>query len=117
MRRGKRSLLSDIKEIKDIISEVGYFLPGVSNFMSNIKISGSTEKNIKDAIRFTVDSLMNDPYIVLGVNRGDSDDLINKIYKVKVKYYHTDNKDTGDVNKFIRVFEAYKRIKDDRRNQ
>ncbi len=117
MSKSKHSLLSNIREIKDIISEVGYFVPGVSNFMNNIKSGGSVNNEIRDAIKFAVNSIMNDPYVILGVSRKDPDDLINKVYKVKVKYYHTDNKDTGDVDKFLKIFESYKRIKDDRRRR
>jgi len=117
MKKSNRSLFSDIKELKNILSEVGYFIPSVSKFINNVSKDDNDNSNVVDAIKFAVNSLMNDPYVILGVGRDDPDDLVDKIYKVKVKYYHTDNKDTGNVDKFIKIFNAYKRIKDVRQRR
>ena len=64
---------------------------------------------------------MTDPYKVLGVDPGASDDEIKKVYRELAKKYHPDNyvnnplKDLAD-EKMKEINEAYDKIVSDRRN-
>ena len=54
--------------------------------------------------------LDNSPYRVLGVAPGDPMALVNSVHRVKAAFWHPD-KDTGNVQRFREVQEAYEAIK------
>ena len=51
-----------------------------------------------------------DPFVVLGVSPGDPLDLINAVHRLKARYYHPDNKETGNVVVFKRLQVAYTQV-------
>ncbi len=53
---------------------------------------------------------MYNPYKILGVQDGSSDDVCKKAYRLLCAKYHPDN-NNGDDTKFIEVKEAYEYIK------
>ena len=54
-----------------------------------------------------------DPYIVLGVSRSDPMDLVEAVFRTKVKFYHPDAP-TGNQTQFILIKDAYDQIKKER---
>ena len=56
-----------------------------------------------------------DPYFVLGVSPEDDDELIDAIYKARVKHFHPDK--GGDEEACKRLNDAYERIKAERAQQ
>ena len=53
----------------------------------------------------------NDPYRILGVEPGDSPELVTAVFRAKAKILHPDHK-TGDAEKFKRLRAAYNAIKE-----
>lgn len=105
-------LLRNVRIIKELVSELKELHPEILKVLS----SGNKNLNldpqiIKSAMSFAVNKVMNNPYIVLGVSPDDPPELIDAVYKVKAKFYHPDNKETGDSAKFMRITEAYDKIK------
>ncbi len=52
-----------------------------------------------------------DPYRILGVNRGDPPKLIEGVYRAKARVLHPDNKETGDAEAFKRLKAAYDQVR------
>ncbi|HLC29211.1 MAG TPA: hypothetical protein VJM51_00325 [Dehalococcoidia bacterium] len=44
-----------------------------------------------------------DPFVILGVSPTDPLDLVTAVYRLKAKYFHPDNKETGDAAAFKRL--------------
>ena len=51
-----------------------------------------------------------DPYRILGVEPGDSPELVTAVFRAKAKLLHPDKK-TGDAEKFKRLHAAYEAVK------
>ena len=103
--KGIRAFKELANEVKDVYPEISSFL-GLLNSKKNIDA-----EDIKNAISFAVNKIMNDPYIVVGVKKDDPQELIDAVYKVKAKFYHPDNKNTGNADKFMKIKDAYDKIK------
>jgi len=105
-------IINGIRAAKDLINELKTVYPDLHDFL--MKMYGSN-KNIdasviKNAMDFVTKKIMSDPFVVLGVSRDDPIELVEAVYKVKAKFYHPDNKETGDITKFIRIHEAYEKV-------
>ena len=106
------NFVKEVKAFREIVNEFRNLYPELSSIFSFFKPERNiTVDDIKKAISFTVNKIMNDPYIIVGVRKDDPPELVDAVYRVKAKFYHPDNKETGDKEKFIRLNEAYKKIK------
>jgi DnaJ-class molecular chaperone len=56
-----------------------------------------------------------DPYSILGVSPGDPPEMIEAVYRAKVKFLHPDQP-TGNADAFIRLQQAYHQIKEHLKN-
>lgn len=103
-------LVKGIRAFKELTNEVKEIYPEIASIFGvlNSKKSISSE-DIRNAISFAVNKIMNDPYIIVGVRKDDPPELIDAVYKVKVKFYHPDK--GGDGEKFIKLKKAYEEIK------
>ena len=117
---GKKSplydILNNIKMFKTIVNEVKGLSPELMSFLNQLGISNQTMKmdanTVRSAISFAVNKVMNNPYIVLGVSTDDPPELVEAVYKLKAKFYHPDNKQTGNQEKFMKITDAYNKIKE-----
>jgi len=109
-----QDLLRGFKTVKSIVDEVKDIAPDIKEFIDPL-IGGNLSKvnaeEIKKAIDFASNRILNSPWVILGVSKNDPVELIDAIYKLKVKYFHPDNPKTGDSEKFIKLKEAYDKIK------
>lgn len=60
---------------------------------------------------------MSDPYSILGVSRNASPEEIKSAYRTKAKVYHPDNQDTGDLEKFKELSNAFSKLTDPQAQQ
>lgn len=105
-------LVKGIRAFKELANEFKEVYPEVSSIISSFSSKGSVSADdIRKAISFAVNKIMNDPYVVLGVRKDDPPELIEAVYKLKAKFYHPDNSKTGNKDKFIAIKEAYNKIK------
>jgi len=84
-------------EIKDLLNVIGGPKP---------------EELFNKAVHYVKKALENDPYYVLGVRRDDPRELVESVYKIKVKFYHPDK--GGSNEKFVRLNNAWKYIKSEK---
>ena len=52
------------------------------------------------------------PYEILGLSVYDGEEVAKEKYRVLCKKYHPDNSVTGDIEKFRKVNEAWKKLKE-----
>jgi len=103
-------LVKGIRAFKGLASEFKELYPEIASLLSSFNTNKPvTADDIKKAISFAVNRIMNDPYIVLGVRKDDPPELIDAVYKTKAKFYHPDK--GGDSEKFLRLRKAYEEIK------
>lgn len=107
---GLYDIINGIRAAKDLISEIKEVYPDLHDFLVKSGNNRIDSNMIKSAMNFVTNKIMNDPFVVLGVSKDDPVDLVEAVYKVKAKFYHPDNKDTGNINKFIRIHEAYEKV-------
>jgi curved DNA-binding protein CbpA len=53
-----------------------------------------------------------DYYEVLQISPNAQSETIQRVYRLLAQHYHPDNKETGDVEKFTRVLDAYRVLND-----
>jgi len=104
-------IVKGVRAFKELVNELKSFYPEISTFFAK---KGANPDEIRRAISFAVNKIMNDPYVILGVNRDDPPELIDAVYRVKAKFYHPDA-ETGNKEKFIRLQKAYEEIKSSNR--
>ena len=97
-------ILRNVKTLKSIIGETKSMTPDLIGLLSMLK--GKNGNNIVGMIN----SFANSPYLILGVTKDDPHELIDAVYKLKAKYYHPDNKQTGNSEKFMKIKNAYDKI-------
>lgn len=51
-----------------------------------------------------------DPFAVLGVALTDPPALVTAVYRTKARFFHPDNKETGDAAAFRRIQAAYTQV-------
>ncbi len=56
-----------------------------------------------------------DYYEVLQISPNAHRETIHRVYRLLAQHYHPDNKETGDVNAFTNVLEAYRTLEDPER--
>ena len=108
--KGLAGLLKEIKAFKEIYFELKDIYPEIASLIQSISVSRPKSADVKQIIQFAVSKIVNDPYIVLGARKDDPPELIDAVYKLKAKYYHPDNKKTGNKEKFIKINKAYEEI-------
>lgn len=105
-----QDLLKGVRAFKQLANELKDIYPEIASILSSLNSKKSVNANdIRKAISFAVNKIMNDPYVILGVSRDDPPELIDAVYKLKVKFYHPDK--GGDSEKFLRLRNAYDEIK------
>lgn len=60
---------------------------------------------------------MSDPYSILGVSRNATPEEIKSAYRTKAKVYHPDNQETGDLEKFKELSNAFSTLTDPQQQQ
>ena len=105
-------LINGIRAAKELVNEVKELYPDLYNFLNNVSKGGNKidPSIIKNAMNFVTNKIMNDPFVVLGVSKDDPVELVEAVYKVKAKFYHPDNKETGNITKFIKIHDAYEKV-------
>lgn len=109
-----QDLLRGFKTVKSIVEEVKEIAPDIKEFVDPLlskNLGGVNAEEIKKAIDFASTRILNSPWVILGVSKTDPIELIDAVYKLKIKYYHPDNPKTGNQEKFIKIKEAYDKIK------
>jgi len=108
-----QDLVKGIRAFKTLVNELKDFYPEISKFIADFKKSGEIDtQSVKKAIDFVMKKILENPYIVLGVRKDDPPELIDAVYRVKAKFYHPDR--GGDKEKFLKIKEAYEKIKSER---
>ena len=106
-------LVSGIRDAKTLVEEVKGIYPNVAGLLGGLTLGGGSkiDKNaIRNAISFAVKKIQEEPHYVLGVAVDDPPELIDAVYKVKAKFYHPDNHETGNSERFMKIHEAYKKL-------
>ena len=109
-RGGLYDIINGIRAAKDLINEIKDVYPDLHDFLVKSGSNKIDANMIKSAMNFVTNKIMNDPFVILGVGKDDPVELIESVYKVKAKFYHPDNKETGNINKFIKIHEAYEKV-------
>ena len=107
-------LLSGIRDAKELVGEVKDLYPNIAGLLGGLTAgpSGNIDASaIKNAISFAVHKIQEEPHYVLGVSPKDPMELIEAVHKVKAKFYHPDNKETGNADRFIKIQDAYTQIR------
>jgi len=99
-------LLKNVKTLKSIIGETKSITPDLLNIFSMLGVGNKQSNGIANLIA----KFANSPYLILGVMKDDPPDLIDAVYRIKAKYYHPDNKKTGNREKFLKLKDAYDKI-------
>ena len=112
---GKRSSGFNLREINKFLQNIKETAPELVGLIGTLVGGGQKvdpEQLFNKAVYYVRQAIYNDPYYILGVSKDDPKELMEKVYKLKAKHYHPDK--GGDQEKFVRLRDAWARIKSER---